>query len=147
MSFILCIYNLICGLTIGCPVRDKLVDLIKKEYPNVKLIYLFGSQASGQQHDKSDWDIAILNDTKLKPVNRWQLSENLAELLNSDVDLVDLLDASTVLQMQIITKGSILFGKNNYSVLFEMQVFRMYSLLQEGRKEIIANFINEAKNA
>ncbi|NQY36632.1 MAG: nucleotidyltransferase domain-containing protein [Alteromonadaceae bacterium] len=127
--------------------RDKLVDLIKKEYPNVKLIYLFGSQASGQQHDKSDWDIAILNDTKLKPVNRWQLSENLAELLNSDVDLVDLLDASTVLQMQIITKGSILFGKNNYSVLFEMQVFRMYSLLQEGRKEIIANFINEAKNA
>ncbi|NQY63713.1 MAG: nucleotidyltransferase domain-containing protein [Alteromonadaceae bacterium] len=127
--------------------HNKLVDLIKKDHPNVKLIYLFGSQASGQQHGNSDWDLAILNDTKLDPLNRWQLSEKLAELLKTDVDLVDLKEASTVLQMQIVTKGSLLFDKNNDSAAFEMMVFSMYGRLQEGRKSIITNFINEAKNA
>lgn len=127
--------------------RDKFVDLIKKEQPNVKLIYLFGSQASGQQNHKSDWDIAILNDIKLESLKRWQLSENLAQLLNADVDLVDLLQASTVLQMQIVTTGTVLFDKNNALAAFEMQVFSMYGRLQEGRKEIITKFIKEAKNA
>ena len=121
------------------------IDLIKTHYPEIKLIYLFGSQAKGCSTANSDWDIALLNDRKLDPLKRWQLSEELAELLNSDVDLVDLLEASTVLQMQVITQGKLLFERDNFAASFEMQIFSMYGRLQEDRRDIIEHFIKENK--
>jgi predicted nucleotidyltransferase len=127
--------------------HQKIVDLITLYYPNTKLIYLFGSQASGQSTKNSDWDIAIFNSEKLQHLDRWELSESLCNLLNSEVDLVDLLQASTVLQMQIVSTGKLLFDANNYADAFEMQVFSMYGHLQESRSEIIESFISETKNA
>ncbi len=127
--------------------HKKIVDLITQYYPNIKLIYLFGSQASGKVTQNSDWDIAILNDDKLTPLSRWELSESLCELLGSQVDLVDLLQASTVLQMQIISTGKLLYDVESYADPFEMQIFSMYGRLQESRSEIIEKFINETKNA
>jgi predicted nucleotidyltransferase len=127
--------------------HQKIVNLITQHYPNTKLIYLFGSQASGQSTNNSDWDIAIFNSEKLEPLARWELSESLCNLLNSEVDLVDLLQASTVLQMQIISTGKLLYNAESYADSFEMQVFSMYGHLQESRSEIIESFISEAKNA
>jgi len=127
--------------------HHKIVNLITQHYPNTKLIYLFGSQASGQSTKSSDWDIAIFNSKKFEPLSRWDLSESLCSLLNSEVDLVDLLQASTVLQMQIISTGKLLYDANNYADAFEMQVFSMYGHLQESRSEIIESFISETKNA
>ena len=127
--------------------HKKIIDLITLHYPNVTVIYLFGSQASGKQTKNSDWDIALLTTRKLAPLARWELSESLCELLDSQVDLVDLLEASTVLQMQVITTGQVLFDKEPSAALFEMQVFSMYGRLQEGRSDIIKQFINETKNA
>ena len=127
--------------------HQKIVNLITQHYPNTKLIYLFGSQANGQSIKSSDWDIAVLNNEKLKPLSRWDLSESLCNLINSEVDLVDLLQASTVLQMQIVSTGKLLFDSENYADSFEMQVFSMYGHLQESRSEIIESFISEAINA
>ena len=127
--------------------HSNIVNLLKREYPNTKLIYLFGSQATGGATNNSDWDIAILNDEKLASLSRWEVSELLCGELKSEVDLVDLLQASTVLQLQIITSGKLLFDANNHADAFEMQVFSMYGHLQESRRDIIDKFINETKNA
>lgn len=127
--------------------HQQIVDLIIDRYPTASAIYLFGSRATGQHTLNSDWDIALLTTEKCPPLERWEMSESLSELLNSQVDLVELLQASTALQMQIINDGKILFHKQPTKANFEMQVFSMYGRLQESRGEIIAQFISETKNA
>lgn len=126
--------------------NDKLVTLIKQHCPGVKLIYLFGSRAKGEHSTASDWDIAVLPEHKLMPIERWQISQALANHLHAEVDFIDLLDTTTVLQMQVIANGTLLFDKNQDAALFEMQVYSMYGRLQESRKDIIEKFIAQVKH-
>ena len=75
----------------------------------MKLLYLFGSYASNQAHKESDIDIAILPFKKLSTVKRWEMQQVLAEKLQREVDLIDFLSASTVMQKEIVSKGICLF--------------------------------------
>lgn len=121
------------------------IQLIKtallEALPKIKLIYLFGSQAKGTANGSSDWDIAVLPHSPLDNTQRWDLAQNLASKLGQDVDLVDLSDASTVLQMQVINDGQLLMGDRQEADVFETQVFSMYAHLQESRQDIVDEFV------
>lgn len=108
--------------------------------PDMKLLYVFGSQASGKTHSNSDYDLAVLNNLPLNTVNRWGVAQQLASDLGKDVDLIDLSQASPVLRMQVIDTGKLLYGDKNTATAFEMQTFSMYGNLQENRAAIIADF-------
>jgi len=125
---------------LGDKFKNELVTLCTLHIPNVKLIYLFGSQASNQTFKNSDIDLAVLTANKIPLVERWELQQKLAEELNKDVDLVDLLSASTVLKNEIIIKGLCLFDPQNYKLKFEMQVMSMYQHLNDERSEIMNKF-------
>lgn len=120
-----------------------LVNLVKEYFPSVKLVYLFGSYASNQTHAASDIDLAILSDKKLLPVARWEIQQLMAEKLGVDVDLVDLLTASTVMQKEIISNGVCLHNSNNELELFEVQVMSMYQHLNEERADLLAEFMGK----
>jgi predicted nucleotidyltransferase len=109
--------------------------------PDVRLIYLFGSQADGSATPSSDIDVAVLLKKKLDPVTRFDLEQSLAIELNQDVDLVDLLTASTVLQNQVVMHGKLLFGSENEQTKFEMQVMSMYQHLNEERADILQEYL------
>ncbi|QPC48466.1 nucleotidyltransferase domain-containing protein [Mangrovibacillus cuniculi] len=114
-------------------IRD---TLLKKLSPS--LIYIFGSQVSGYTHEESDYDVAFLSEKKLHNYDRFILSQEIASLLNKDVDLVDLHQASTVFQVQIIMKGKLLYcGDENKKELFEMLALKKYARLNEERNIII----------
>lgn len=121
------------------------IQLIKtallEALPEVKLLYLFGSQAKGTANGSSDWDIAVLPYSPLDNTQRWDLAQNLAGKLGQDVDLVDLSGASTVLQMQVINDGQLLMGDRQEADVFETQVFSMYAHLQESRQDIVDEFV------
>jgi len=121
--------------------KNKLVQTVKNLAPDVRLIYLFGSQADGSSTPSSDIDIAMLLEKKMNPVTRFDLEQTLAIELNQDVDLVDLLTASTVLQNQVIMHGSLLFGSENEQTKFEMQVMSMYQHLNEERADILREYL------
>lgn len=121
--------------------KNKLVQTVKNLAPDVRLIYLFGSQADGSSTPSSDIDIAMLLEKKMNPVARFDLEQTLAIELNQDVDLVDLLTASTVLQNQVIMHGSLLFGSENEQTKFEMQVMSMYQHLNEERADILREYL------
>lgn len=123
--------------------KQQLIDKILALTPNVKLVYLFGSQASEESNQFSDIDVAILTPHKIDPVCRWQYQQRLAELLNQDVDLVDLLSASTVMQNEVIAKGDCLFDAGNYAPQFETQVMSMYQRLNDERAELLTAFKGE----
>jgi uncharacterized protein len=123
---------------------NNICSLVLKHCEHVRLIYLFGSYAKGQASSQSDIDIAILGKTKFDSVSRWQWQSELAIALKSDVDLVDLLSASTVLQNQVIHDGICIYDAANYSASFEMQVMSMYQHLNDERAEILKQHMSVA---
>jgi predicted nucleotidyltransferase len=120
---------------------QKIVAYLKQTIPDIQLIYLFGSRADGSHKPSSDWDIGLLGLNKLDNVQRWEMAQELASLLNTDVDLVDLSSASTVLNMQVVSKGQLLYGDINIRDVFETKVYSMYGRLQESRQDIIEHFL------
>jgi predicted nucleotidyltransferase len=68
-------------------------------------IYLFGSHATGEATAASDVDLAVLVAGRVEPLHLWQLAGELADIAQLPVDLLDLRNASTVMQYQIITNG------------------------------------------
>lgn len=121
--------------------KKSLILSIQHLMPDVRLIYLFGSQADGSATPSSDIDVAVLLKKKLDPVTRFDLEQSLAIELNQDVDLVDLLTASTVLQNQVVMHGKLLFGSENEQTKFEMQVMSMYQHLNEERADILQEYL------
>ncbi|MBC7792662.1 MAG: nucleotidyltransferase domain-containing protein [Clostridia bacterium] len=103
--------------------------------------YLFGSAARDELRQGSDFDVAILTaGTALTPVGRWELEEQLAAKINRDVDLVDMRSASTVMQMQIISRGNVILDPApSARHAYEGRVYADYSRLNEERKHILDN--------
>lgn len=117
-----------------------IVQRVRQALPDVQAIYLFGSQASGRAREQSDIDIAVLPADKLDAIARWELAELLARQLGRDIDLVDLLAASTVMRMEIIRNGKLLFETHQAAQRFEMTTLSMYQHLQRERLAIIDDF-------
>ena len=120
--------------------NNQLVALVKQSLPDVGLVYLFGSHASNQANEYSDIDIAILPAEQLSAIKRWEVQQKMAERLNVNVDLVDLLSASTVMQHEIIRKGFCLYDADKNVIKFEMKVMSMYQHLNEERSELLVAF-------
>lgn len=80
-------------------IEQRIVTFLLKHIEGIKLIYLFGSHSKGTANN------------------------------NSDIDLVDLNSASTVLQMQVISTGKKLFGESVFDITYAAQVYSMYGRL------------------
>lgn len=108
-------------------------------------ITLFGSTVNGRANSQSDVDIAFFN--KGENINKYDLfmaAQDLATLLNQDVDLVDLKNASTVFQAQILQTGKIIYCMDDHKKdMYEMKVLKMYVKLNEERLPIL-NSIEES---
>jgi predicted nucleotidyltransferase len=119
--------------------KDIIVSVLKGALPGLKGIYLFGSRAKGSANSQSDYDLAILLDRPLNDaLKKWNIAQELAIKLNVDVDLVDLKDASTVMQFQVISSGKRLYSSDiAYCDTFETFVYSSYLRLNEERREIL----------
>ncbi|WP_085298085.1 type VII toxin-antitoxin system MntA family adenylyltransferase antitoxin [Cognaticolwellia mytili] len=123
--------------------QNRITHAVVNLIPKVKLIYLFGSHASGTASVGSDLDIAILLDCKLNTVDRWNYASELADNLNQSVDFVDLLSASTVMQNEIIHNGICIYDPQKTADKFSMHIMSMYQHLNEERKDILLQFFAE----
>jgi uncharacterized protein len=101
-------------------------------------IYLFGSFATGLTHPNSDIDLAYLSNKTISHYERFLIAQELSNLINLDIDLIDLHEASTVFQVQIIAKGKILYcSEGEKRQRFEMVALKNYAMLNEERKGIL----------
>ncbi len=76
-----------------------------QEITGLSAIYLFGSILTNSFHAKSDIDIAVLAESELDNLHRWNIQERIASQLSIDIDLVDLRDITTFIQKQVIQSG------------------------------------------
>ena len=125
-------------------IDSKIINQTLKKYiPNIKAIYIFGSFAQNQQNSSSDLDIAILADKTLDNIKRWEIATKLANKLNIDIDLVDLLEANTILKFQIISKGKRIYGEGFEIEKFEMIAISQYQNFIEERQPIVEEILNK----
>lgn len=114
------------------------VALLREHRPDTGIVYLFGSRARGDACATSDIDVALLCDTPVPPLERFDLQESIAAALHTSVDLVDLRAASTVLRAQVLEHGIILYERDaNQRALFEMTTLSDYARLNEARRQIL----------
>ncbi|GAW29330.1 nucleotidyltransferase domain-containing protein [Carboxydocella sp. ULO1] len=116
----------------------KLIINFLQERVNPLFILLFGSAAQDRLRADSDIDLAFLAEQKTEAWYRYQLAQELAELLQREVDLVDLREASTVLTAQIVGTGKIVFSRDEIArQWFFMRALKEYALLNERRQVIL----------
>jgi len=106
-------------------------------------IYAFGSRIAGQARQDSDLDLAVLLAGKADPVALWNLAQALAVTLDLDVDLIDLRDASTVMQYRVITSGERWWTRDTQADLFEAFVLNDKMALDEARAPLLADIERE----
>lgn len=112
--------------------------LIESAVPDLQAVYVFGSAAAGEARPDSDLDLAVLAAQPLDPLARWTLQEDLAAHLHTDVDLVDLHAASTVLRRQVIATGAVVLDRQPPArQRFEMHALAMYADLAIERRAIL----------
>jgi uncharacterized protein len=122
------------------PTHAAILGYLQRHLPGLMAVYLFGSRASGDHRRSSDFDLAVLGERPLSPGQRFDLAQELASLLDGDVDLIDLRAASTVLRSQVIGSGRPLFRADTPEVeQFEDFVYSDYARLNEERAAILAD--------
>ena len=118
--------------------KMKNLSKIFKLYPEIKLVYLFGSRANGKIGPLSDYDFGIYLDEK-DPKKRFDLRLELlgkitTKLKTDDLDLCVINDIdSPELKYNIIKDGILIFEKEPFKVLVEPKIlndyFDFYALL------------------
>lgn len=109
----------------------KALESIFKQYPQVKLVYFFGSKASGKAGPLSDYDFAVYldeKDFKKRFGIRLNLLDKLSRLLKTDnIDLAVINDIqSPELKYSIIASGKLIYNEEPYKVLVEPGILSEY---------------------
>ena len=85
--------------------KDKIINVIHALMPEVN-IYLFGSRATGQHHDRSDIDIALDGDKILERIDVGEVRDMLnASNIPYSFDIVDLHNVGEDLKRNILAEG------------------------------------------
>ena len=99
-------------------------------------IYLCGSQGKGSAQADSDLDLALLAPGYIDSSLLGYLANDLATLVDCEVDLLDLRRASTVMQHQVISTGRTVFDTDLPVRLLEVAVLSEKIALDEARLSI-----------
>lgn len=120
------------------PDDARLVAAVRDAVPGTQAIWLFGSAARGQLRATSDVDIAVWHDEPLDAVGRFEAAQKIAATIDRDVDLLDFLRVSTVMQAQILGTGRRLFTVNpGRQAEMVARIARDYQDMQRWRRPAI----------
>lgn len=126
-------------------VKKDIVSFLDQRIKNLQLIYLFGSEHTGDVHAFSDIDIAFVCAQQMSSINKFDIQEELAIKLKRDIDLVDLSQATDLLKMQVIFGENLFAINESFLFAFENRVMQDYYDLKEMLQPLYAS-IKENKS-
>jgi len=123
-----------------------LVETLVAAIPEATTVYLYGSEAAGEASSSSDLDLAVVAAEAIAPRRIAEAREVLAETARRDVDLIDLARVPTVMQAQVVSRGTILRDADPaHRERFETRVYSAYARLNEERREILERIQREGR--
>lgn len=124
---------------------SELVRQMAPDFPEIRLVYLFGSQVTGKTGPQSDYDLGVLVDREGDTAARRAACEHeLSILLGTErLDVVWLSQAPVELAFAVISQGRLLYERDVATrVEYEAQVMSRYCdylpVLRAQRAEILA---------
>jgi len=129
---------------------EKIRSILTRHFPALQAIYLFGSAAQGDISQAGDIDIALLLPEKpfdepgylgLSPAR-----SEIEDALSLPVDLVSIRYVSLVFKKEIIFTGRRIFTADaDAADIFEMLTLSFYQILNEERREILAEVFRSGR--
>jgi uncharacterized protein len=125
---------------------DGILSIVKKHYPHVLGIYLFGSYGTEEEGPDSDLDLSLLltpeEARREKSLAYSICKDELESIVERSVDLINLREANAVFQNEIITEGKLIYCSNPAETdTFEMLVLSAYQKLNEERAAILNDIL------
>ena len=124
--------------------RERLPKLAA-DFPEISLVYLFGSRVTGRTGPRSDYDLGVMSDRESdSPTRRAALEHALAVILNTGrLDVVWLMQAPVELAFAVISAGSLLYERSaadrvEYEAMVMSRYFDYLPVLRAQRTEILA---------
>jgi uncharacterized protein len=120
----------------------EIISIVRKHYPHVLGIYLFGTYGTPEERPDSDVDLALLllpeEARREKSLVFSACKDELETLTGRSIDLINLREVNTVLQNEIVTEGRLVDTSNPAAMdAFEMQVLSSWQKLNEERAGIL----------
>src|SRR3989304_8645577 len=113
--------------------KEQLKNLtsIFKSYPEIKLVYFFGSRAKGLEGPMSDYDFAVYFDEKNKKKMfdaKFVLMDQIGRFFRTDkIDIVVLnLTEAPELKYDIIKNGKLIYEKEPFRLIIEPNILNEY---------------------
>jgi uncharacterized protein len=123
---------------------EGIVKALRESMRDLVAVYRSGSTVSGFPGADSDIDLAILAGSRLDSTERFDLQERLSTMLRRQVDLVDLRAASTVMAIQVVGSGALLYdGDAAERGRFEDLTYSQYARLNEERRGVLDRIARE----
>ena len=128
--------------------NSKRIKEIAKKY-GLKVVLLFGSQASGRIHFASDFDIAILGQKQISFEDEIKIQYEFIKLLKIDaVDIVDIRKARSLLLYQIFCKPHKILFSADSEIYYQYKIYALKSYIEAKSlfkltEKSIDNFLRE----
>lgn len=126
--------------------KNKVAEIAKRHA--LSLVVLFGSQATGHTHKKSDVDIGFIADREIDYRENYDITRELARVFkNPDVELVNIYNTAPDFKKQVADTGVVLYeADGSVFDFFKMHANRIYmetKPLREYRSMYIRNFLQK----
>ena len=130
------------------PTDDALRLAIEQVLPEAQAAWLFGSAAQGHWQPGSDVDIAVALHPPLQGAQMQQRQQGLATMLNHDVDLLEYFKLHTLMQVQVVSTGRLLFARNPADLAaYVGQTLTEYQHLQHWRQPMVDDMASRMAQA
>lgn len=117
---------------------NQIITFLRGKLADLQAVYVYGSYVTGGFSAESDLDLAVRVAGELENPTRWKVQEELASLISRDIDLLDLGQASLVMQFQVISTGERIYCVDqDIAAQHEMLVYSRYLDFSLTRKPII----------
>ncbi|PSR21174.1 MAG: nucleotidyltransferase domain-containing protein [Sulfobacillus acidophilus] len=126
-------------------IKNAVIRWATKTVPDILALYVFGSRAQGTCDSTSDWDFALLVPGYCQPLQLWEWSDQLADIVQAPVDLLDFRAASTVMQYEILTTGERWWAQGAVADLYECAVLSDKLDLDEQRAALLDDIEREGR--
>lgn len=104
-------------------ISKKKIKEIAEKY-NLRLVLLFGSQASGKTHFASDFDIAILGEKPIDIEKELEIRYEFVKIFKTDaVDVVNIRGASPLLLYEIFYRPHKILFLNDFEVYYQYKIY------------------------
>jgi uncharacterized protein len=121
------------------PSSELITRIVREVLPSASAAWLFGSAVKGHWREGSDLDLAVSMPQPFSAAARFQAAERMISALGVEVDLLDFHQLHTVMQVQIIHTGRLLFSTDPVALLqYQGFLYTEYQNIQTWRPSMMS---------